>query len=100
MKRWIAVCGLVGMLVGCASTPEEQKPAAIEDRKPNVAEVKPEATPPAVPSGPTTTAVTPNKVAVDPLKDPANILSRRSVYFDYDQFVVKEEFKPVVSAHA
>jgi len=89
------------MLVGCASTPEEQKPAAIEDRKPNVAEVKPESKPaPTTPAEATTRPVTPDKVAVDPLKDPANILSRRSVFFDYDQFSVKEEFKPVVSAHA
>ena len=102
MKRWIAMCGVVGMLVGCASTPEEQKPAAIEDRKPNVADVKPDtgARTPTTPAEPTTRPVTPDKVAVDPLKDPANILSRRSVFFDYDQFVVKEEFKPVVSAHA
>jgi peptidoglycan-associated lipoprotein len=102
MKRWIAMCGVVGMLVGCASTPEEQKPAAIEDRQPNVSEAKPpqQAQTPTTPRESTTIPVTPGKVAVDPLKDPANILSRRSIYFDYDQFVVKEEFKPVVSAHA
>lgn len=101
MKRWIAMCGVVGMLVGCASTPEEQKPAAIEDRQPSVSEAKPAPTPtPTTPRESTTIPVTPGKVAVDPLKDPANILSRRSVFFDYDQFVVKEEFKPVVSAHA
>jgi len=90
------------MLVGCASTPEEQKPAAIEDRQPNVAETKPQTAPkpPSAPTESTTTPVTPGKVGVDPLKDPANILSRRSIYFEYDQFVVKEEFKPVVSAHA
>jgi peptidoglycan-associated lipoprotein len=34
------------------------------------------------------------------LKDPNNILSKRSVYFDYDKDVVKEEFKPLVEAHA
>ena len=36
----------------------------------------------------------------DPLKDPTNILSKRSVYFDLDSNVVKDEFKPLVSAHA
>src|SRR5690349_10132947 len=101
MKRWIAMCGVVGMLVGCASTPEEQKPAAIEDRQPSVAEVKPQpATKPPSSTESTTTLVTPGNVAVDPLKDPNNILSRRSIYFDYDQFSVKDEFKPVVTAHA
>jgi peptidoglycan-associated lipoprotein len=35
-----------------------------------------------------------------PLRDPANILSKRTVYFDYDSFVVKDEFRPLVEAHA
>jgi peptidoglycan-associated lipoprotein len=34
------------------------------------------------------------------LRDPNNILSRRSVFFDFDSFVVKDEFKPLVEAHA
>lgn len=28
------------------------------------------------------------------------VLARRSVYFDFDSFVVKDEFKPVIEAHA
>ena len=35
---------------------------------------------------------------VDPLTQGA--LAKRSVYFDYDSYVVKDEFKPVVEAHA
>jgi peptidoglycan-associated lipoprotein len=38
--------------------------------------------------------------AGDPRRDPKNILSKRSVYFDYDSFVVKDEFRPLVEAHA
>lgn len=38
--------------------------------------------------------------ANDPLNDPTSILSKRSVYFDLDSYVVKDEFKPVVEAHA
>lgn len=37
--------------------------------------------------------------ALDPLDDPKNILSKRSVYFDFDSYVVKSEFAPVVDAH-
>jgi peptidoglycan-associated lipoprotein len=33
------------------------------------------------------------------LKDPNNILSKRSVFFDLDSFVVKDEYKPLVTAH-
>jgi peptidoglycan-associated lipoprotein len=36
----------------------------------------------------------------DPLNDPNNPLSRRSVYFDFDSFTIKDEFRPLVEAHA
>lgn len=34
------------------------------------------------------------------LKDPRNILSKRSVYFDFDSAAVKGEYKPLVEAHS
>jgi peptidoglycan-associated lipoprotein len=36
----------------------------------------------------------------NPLRDPSSPLSRRSVFFDFDSFVVKDEFRPLVEAHA
>jgi len=36
----------------------------------------------------------------NPLRDPNNILSRRSVLFDFDSFVVKDEYRPMIEAHA
>ncbi|MDP2264983.1 MAG: peptidoglycan-associated lipoprotein Pal [Thiobacillus sp.] len=36
----------------------------------------------------------------DPRKNPASPLSSRSVYFDYDQFVVKDEYRAMLEAHA
>jgi peptidoglycan-associated lipoprotein len=38
--------------------------------------------------------------AADPRKDPASPLSKRSIFFDYDSFVVKDEYRPVLEAHA
>jgi len=38
--------------------------------------------------------------AQSPLKDPRNILSKRNVYFEYDSFVISEQYKPIVEAHA
>jgi peptidoglycan-associated lipoprotein len=32
--------------------------------------------------------------------DPASILAKRSVYFDFDQYTIKDEFRPLVEAHA
>jgi peptidoglycan-associated lipoprotein len=34
------------------------------------------------------------------LRNPGSILSKRSIYFDFDSFVVKDEFRPLVEAHA
>jgi len=36
----------------------------------------------------------------DPLNDPQGILAKRSIYFDLDSFTVRDEFKPVLEAHA
>ena len=38
--------------------------------------------------------------STDPLNDPKGVLAKRSVYFDLDSYIVKDEFKPVVDAHA
>ena len=99
MKRWITMFAVVGLLVGCASTPEEQKPAPTADISPSTGDVKP-VQPTRPPGDLAGRGAKTDQVGVDPLKDPSNILSRRSIHFDYNEFVVKEEYKPVVSAHA
>jgi len=38
--------------------------------------------------------------SADPRKDPASPLSKRSVFFDFDSYVVKPEYRPVLEAHA
>ncbi|MCB1948508.1 peptidoglycan-associated lipoprotein Pal [Nitrosomonas sp.] len=35
-----------------------------------------------------------------PLNDPSSILSQRSVFYDYDSYTVKNEYRPLVIAHA
>jgi peptidoglycan-associated lipoprotein len=37
---------------------------------------------------------------VDPLNDPKGVLANRSVYFDFDSFVVRADGKPVVENHS
>jgi peptidoglycan-associated lipoprotein len=99
MKRWMTMFAVVGLLVGCASTPEEQAGAKVEEAKP-IASSPPAPVSKAPPKDLSGRGTKSDTVGGDPLKDPNNILSRRSIFFDYDQFSVKEEFKPVVSAHA
>ncbi|HSN20627.1 MAG TPA: peptidoglycan-associated lipoprotein Pal [Usitatibacter sp.] len=51
-------------------------------------------------TGSTTSAAETGGVQGSPLHDPNNILSKRSVYFDFDSNVVKDEYRPMVQAHA
>ena len=39
-------------------------------------------------------------MTVNPLTDPNNILSKRSVYFDFDKYNIKPEYKSMIDAHA
>jgi len=98
MKRlWTGVL-MLALLAGCETTPtRDQAGAPVEDRgKP----LGPEAAQPATPKPDTgAKALVGKPVAVNPLKDPGNILSQRSIYFDLDSNLVKDEYRPVVAAH-
>jgi peptidoglycan-associated lipoprotein len=77
------------LLAACSS------PVKLED-KPKVEDKSATTAPPA-----DTRQVSPvDTGSMDPLNDPKGILAKRSVYFDFDSYVVKDEFKPVVEAHA
>lgn len=97
MRRILIGVAVASLLAACASTPDEQEGAKVEERLPAAQPAQP-----AKPAGPGTATkpIDTGRVAGDPLKDPANILSKRSVYFDYDSSLIKDEFKPVVAAHA
>jgi len=100
-----ATMAVVALIAGCAGTPTKQQPGvAVEDRslgtqKPPV-EQKPAIVVDAKPVVPAA-AEPASPLAMDPaLKDPKSPLSRRIIYFDFDRFEVKEEFRTVVAAHA
>jgi peptidoglycan-associated lipoprotein len=98
MTKILAALLIAGMLAACSSTPTvEQEGAKVEDR---MASTAPPAEPPRPPGPVITKPVGPGAVAMDPLKDPGSILSKRSIYFDYDSNAVKDEFRPAVAAHA
>ena len=89
MKRLIIPTLLALLITGCSSTPDtaEQSGAPVESRTSgNVA---------------TVTAGDMDSRKLPPeLTDPKSILSKRSVYFDYDKFDIKAEYKDLVAAHA
>lgn len=75
-------------LTACGSSVKLDDKAKVEERT----------AAPATADARTVTPVTTG--STDPLNDPKGILAKRSVYFDFDSFIVKDEFKPVVEAHA
>lgn len=81
MKKSLLPAFLVSLfLVGCSSTPINDAPK---------------------PSGPSASVSDDEKdLDLASLRDPNNILSKRSIYFDYDKDVVKAEYKDLIAAHA
>ena len=98
MKKFLFSMVVLGVLAGCASTDTKEQPAAgVEDRTPGVTQAKPP-----IDTAPKVTPVQPPIIVGDPLdpRNPKSILAKRSVYYDYDSSVVKDEYKPLVTAHA
>lgn len=90
MKRIYLSLIVASLLSACASEPPKtQTPVQVEDRTQAPKTVQPADTRPLVPPVQT----------LSPLKDPKSILSKRSVFYDYDSFDVKSEYKPMIEAH-
>ena len=82
MKKSLFLATLLSLfLIGCSSTPivDVSKPA-----------------------GPSASNDSSDEKDLDlaSLRDPNNILSKRSIYFDYDKDTVKAEYKDLLAAHA
>lgn len=90
MKLALPLAALsLAMLSACSTTPtQEAAPAAPAAAAPAAAAAKPAPAP------------APKADPFAGLKDPKNILSKRSVYFDYDKYEVKLDDISVVEAHA
>src|SRR5208282_6084582 len=85
----LACLTVLGTFAGCSSQEaKQQPPAAVEEVKPAPAPVT------------TTSPATTQSIVANPLRDPNNILYKRSVYYDFDSSLVSDEYKPLVTAHA
>ena len=96
-KKLLGSLILAMALSACKSTPMADKPAAVEDKSPQTSASAPAAS---SDTGADTAGVNQAGLSGNPLTDPNNILSKRSVYFDFDKDTVKEEFRPLIEAHA
>ncbi len=89
--------GLAVLLVACKSTPVA--PAKVEDKSTGSSQSG--ANDGADTSGVKEVVIDSNATGGDSaLRDPNNILSKRSIYFDFDSDAVKAEYRPMLEAHA
>ncbi|MEP7207289.1 MAG: peptidoglycan-associated lipoprotein Pal [Casimicrobiaceae bacterium] len=114
MRKLILGAIFIGLLAGCSTNPQQSAP--VEDRTPTAVN------PADAGSGATTGGATGGGVSGSAtgsgsgagagatpggaggagsaaLRDPNNILSKRSVYFDYDSDAVKDEYRSLIEAH-
>jgi peptidoglycan-associated lipoprotein len=87
LKQLIIPALLAILITGCSSTPDaDQSGAPVESRDNGIATVD--------------ANNLDGRNLPRELTDPKSILSKRSVYFDYDKYDVKAEYKDLVAAHA
>ena len=87
LKKLVVILSGALVLTACGSSVKLDETAPIEDRT-------------ASSSADSRQVGTVDAVSTDPLNDPKGELAQRSVYFDFDSYVVKGEYQPVVDAHA
>jgi peptidoglycan-associated lipoprotein len=90
-KSLAFIVASAALLSACSSPVKLTDPAPVVDRSPDA---------------PQAAVADPRDVrpvetgSVDPLNDPQGTLAKRSVYFDYDSYVVRDDGKTVVESHS
>ena len=85
MKKLVLPALLALTLAACSSAGPETAGTSVDDR---------------CAGGDTVTAGSASGSGIAALTDPNNILSKRSVFFDFDSYVIKQEARALVEAHA
>ncbi len=101
MRRTIITVASSALLfAGCASTPEEPRTGA-EGRQPSAAGEAPQAqSRPFERKAVAGTDMNARKSDPAGMKNALGVPSQRSIYYDYDQFELKDEYRRIVEAHA
>jgi peptidoglycan-associated lipoprotein len=90
---------LAATLAACSNTAVKEKPAApVVDSSKSSQTTQPSAA--SRDDGASTAPAVQTEMSVNPLKDPNNILSKRSIFFDFDKDEIKAEYRSLVEAHA
>jgi peptidoglycan-associated lipoprotein len=93
--RKVALYAALAILAAACASKETKTDAPVTDRSSGV-------TSPSQGTGQSTTQARPPAQGItgNPLTDPANILSKRSVFFDFDSNAVKDEYRGMIQAHS
>jgi peptidoglycan-associated lipoprotein len=94
-KTAIAAFSAVLFTAGCATTDSDTAPAPVDTPG-----GKPPAQVKTQPVKPVDVTGGPSGSQLAALKDPKNILSKRSIYYELDKFEVRDEYRSLVEAHA
>lgn len=106
-KLTAALVALMMLLSACSTVKLDEAPP-VESRKPSSSSSTDasRSNTASVPSSSSDTSASKNDAnanananANDPLNDPSSVLAKRSIYFDVDSYVVKDEFNAVIDAH-
>jgi peptidoglycan-associated lipoprotein len=98
MKKTLMIVTIAGLIAGCSSEPVKEQPKATAESRP-AAPLTPRIEPKVEPKAVTKPVEAP-RIAVDPLNDPNSLLSKRSIYYDFDKSAIKDQDKPLIQAHA
>jgi peptidoglycan-associated lipoprotein len=91
VKSIAFIISSAALLAACSSPVKVSEPAPVVESKPAEAPA----------AAQDTRAVAPVETkSIDPLDDPQGVLAQRSVYFDFDSYVVREDGKSVVTNHS
>ena len=99
MRKLIVAAFVALTVVGCSSTPTNEGSAPVEDRSGTAGTPGGGASTSGTGTGGVGGQAGGTGTARNPLRDPSSPLSKRSVYFDFDSFNVKDEYKPTIEAH-
>ena len=95
MRKYIWIGLIAAALAGCSTTPSTEAPVDDKSAAGTAGAGAGGAQTGGAAGGGVTGSATGSGTS-NPLRDPNNILSKRSVYFDYDSFVVKDEYRSLV----
>ena len=88
------------VMVGCSTTKKKEDASSQKNQSATTAAPSASASKPMDASPSSTPAPVQQPMSGDSLSDPNSLLAKRVVFFDYDSNVVKDEFTPVLEAHA